>query len=450
MTPTPRPGSSLQRRLIQTVLGWVGLVWLLVLVATWLDTEHEVGELLDGHLTQAASLLVTLPLDELTRLDLPETPVLHEYQSKTVFQVWHNDALLVRSATAPSEQLAPLDSRGMVSSGVGGERWRVFSVPGRDPHVVIQVAERQEARTDVIWASLFSVVWPMGLSLPLLAALVWWAVRRSLQPLHSLSDAVSQRRPDAADPLPLARVPAEVAPLVTALNALFGRMAATLDSERRFTADAAHELRTPIAAIRMHVQVAQGAETAAEREEALASTLQGCDRATHLVSQLLQLARLDAPTAGGGTGCDLLPVLKAVVHDVSPAAEAGGHPLITEWPSESALWCPVPEALMAVVVRNLLDNAMRYSPRHSGVRLSVQSGGIEGVGVTVEDHGPGLSDADLQRLGERFFRVVGTGQSGSGLGWSIIRRVAGLYGLQVAVDRSPDFGGLRVQLRWTP
>jgi two-component system, OmpR family, sensor histidine kinase QseC len=441
---------SLQRRLMQAVLGLVGLVWLVVLAATWLDTEHEVGELLDGHLTQAASLLVSLPLDDLTRLDLPETPVLHEYQAKTVFQVWHAEQLVVRSATAPQVRLAPHLHRGMEEVRLDGALWRVFSAQGRDPHVVVHVAERLEARTDVLWASLFAVIWPMAVAFPLLALLVWWAVRHTLRPLLDLSDMVAQRRPDAADPLPLDRVPAEVKPLVDALNRLFVRTVAVLDNERRFTADAAHELRTPIAAIRMQAQVAQGATHPTECAQALAATVNGCDRATHLVAQLLELARLDAPAAGGGEGCELGEVLNRVMADQMPLAAHSGHMLLCAFDRSQPMPCPVPAGLMGTVVRNLVDNALRYSPPGTEVRLAVEALPDGRLSLAVEDSGPGLSEADLQRLGERFFRVVGSGQPGSGLGWSIIRRVAGLYGLQVTADRSPALGGLRVHIAWTP
>lgn len=452
--PDPRaagaPLPSLQRRLLQLVLGLLGLVCAIVLIATWLDTEHEVGELLDGHLTQAASLLVSLPLDDLTRLDLPETPVLHQYQTKTVFQVWHNNDLVVRSATAPLERLAPEDNLGMAERVVDGEAWRVFSATGRDPHVVVHVAERLAARTDVLWASLFAVVWPMAVAFPLLGLLVWGAVRHTLQPLVALSEVVAQRRPDAADPMPLDGVPAEVRPLVTAMNQLFARMASVLESERRFTADAAHELRTPVAAIRMQAQVAQGALDATERTEALAATVRGCDRATHLVAQLLELARLDSPDAQSGEGCQLRPVLDWVMDDLAPQA-ARHNQTIQCWVEPDEAWpCPVPAAQMFMVLRNLADNALRYSPAGSVVVLNVARSPRGGTRLTVEDSGPGLSEAELQRLGERFFRVVGSGRSGSGLGWSIVRRVAGLYRLQVATDRSPELGGLRVCIDWGP
>ena len=447
---------SLQNRLLVVVLGGVSVMWLVVALATWIDTEHEVSELLDAHLAQAAALLVSQPLDDLGHLNLSTTPNLDEYQSKVVLQVWHGDDQVVRSATAPTRPLAPFVQRGFLDVVVSGVSWRVFSAQGRDEHVVIQVAEQVQARDDVLAASLRSVLWPMTVALPLLALGVWWGVRHAIKPLRDLGWQVSHRRPDASDRLEVRDVPLEAQPLVTELNRLFDRMSSLIQSERRFTADAAHELRTPLAAIRIQAQVAQGAVDADERNEALADTLKGCDRATRLVEQLLQLARLetgvDGSTQPGGASANLGHCVQTVMAYLAPVAGQRQQKLecvpLSDEPAH-ALLCPVPEALAMVLVRNLLDNALRYSPDQARVRLRmfVQPGG--GGGFTVEDSGPGLAPDQLQRLGERFFRVVGTNQPGSGLGWSIVTRIAKQHGLTVQAARSPDLGGLSVTVAWS-
>lgn len=446
----PRAGlGSLQARLLVTVLGLVGLVWGGVVAATWLDTEHEVGELLDAHMSQAASLLVSLPLDELTRLDLSETPTLHEYQPKVVFQVWHGSELVVRSSTAPAQAMAAPGVLEFSNPVIDGHRWRVFSVRGRDEHVVIHVGEQDQARADVVLASLYSVIWPMALALPMLAFAVWGAVRWAVKPLRDLGWQVSHRQPDAADALPLTDVPKEAQPLVHELNRLFDRTASLIQAERRFTADAAHELRTPIAAIRMQAQVAQGAQDDGERREALAATVQGCDRATRLVTQLLQLARLEAETDGASqTGADLHACLGQVVTDLAAVAQGKHQRLEALLEHPTPCQCPVPEALAAVLLRNLLDNALRYSPDHARVRVHTQALAGGRTRLTVEDSGPGMAPEHLERLGERFFRVVGTQQPGSGLGWSIVTRVASLYALELRLGRSIELGGLRVEVEW--
>jgi two-component system, OmpR family, sensor histidine kinase QseC len=441
---------SLQARLLVSVLGLVSLVWLAVVVSTWWDTEHEVGELLDAHMSQAASLLVSLPLNELTQLSLSETPTLHEYQPKVVFQVLHLQDQVVRSSTAPAQPLAAQGALGFSQTVIDGQSWRVFSTPGLDEHVVIHVGEQDEARADVIWASLRSVVWPMTVALPLLALLVWGAVGWAVKPLRDLGWQVSHRQPDVADPLPLTDVPLEAQPLVQELNRLFDRTASLIHAERRFTADAAHELRTPIAAIRMQAQVAQGARDDHERNEALTATLQGCDRATRLVVQLLQLARLEAEPGATAvtTRTDVQACLRQVMADLAAVAQRR-HQWLEALPFDGEpCLCPVPEALVAVLLRNLLDNALRYSPDHARVRVQTRVWGTGRMRLTVEDSGPGLAPEHLARLGERFFRVVGTQQPGSGLGWSIVTRVATLYGLTLNLGRSDDLGGLRVDVEW--
>ncbi len=459
-----------------TVLGLVFVVWSVAAVATWHDTEHEVGELLDAHLSQAAALLVSQPLDELSRIDLPETPTLHEYQPKVVLQVWHEGTLVVRSAKAPMKPLTAPNQRGFIQVVVDGVGWRVFSAQGQDEHVVVHVAEQDQARQDVVLASMRSVIWPMAVALPFLAFGVWVAVRHALKPLSELGYQVSHRKPDASEPLADNGVPREVLPLVDALNRLFGRIAMLIESERRFTADAAHELRTPLAGIRMQAQVAQGADDVAERNDALAATLQGCDRAARLVDQLLQLARLESQADVTGHRAHVPTWVRTVAADLAPvAAKRGqqvktscretaapadtfaenvmrvGNGVGTAWYAPAgADWCPVPEGLLAILLRNLLDNALRYSP--SGAVVKVDCGVLpEGRGtLTVEDSGPGMAPDELKRLGERFFRVVGTNQPGSGLGWSIVTRIARLYGLSLTATRSPELGGLRVTVSWEP
>jgi len=285
--------------------------------------------------------------------------------------------------------------------------------------------------------------------LPLLALLLWWAVRQGLAPLRQLSQVLRQRQPQALEPVVLADMPSEIKPLVESLNALFERIDAMVASERRFTADAAHELRTPIAAIRAQAQVALGAGTdTAQRDHALQVTLAGCDRATRLVEQLLTLARLETnPNASSTTAkaTDVTAVARRVAADLAPAALARHQTLELDAHAP----CPITgdEMLVSVLVRNLIDNALRYSP--SGARIQVGVANEPGQTVLrVEDSGPGMTTEEMARLGERFYRVLGNDQPGSGLGWSIAKRIAEASGAQVQVGRSDLLGGLSVTVRW--
>ena len=458
-SPSGRVPRSLQTRLLLTVLGLLAVVWTVAVAATWFGTRHELNEQLDAHLVQVAMLLASQPMEDLESDDwLVESPLRHKYQLRVAYQVWHKGRLTARSASAPSEPLAAGAGEGLSGSDAGGTAWRVYSVRGREDDVLIQVGEQESARRHILLASLRSAVLPLLLAFPALALGIWWAVRASVRPLQRLGRAVERREPQSLVPLSVGAVPPEVQPLVTALNGLFGRMQALLESERRFTADAAHELRTPIAAIRMQAQVAQGSSDEASRQQALAATLQGCDRAMRVVEQLLQLARLEAGLEGGssgeagadraahgaGAGCDLAGVARALLAELAPQALARHQNLSLDAPA--TLPVSLAPALAQVLLRNLVDNALRYSPDGATVQVHLADAPVPQC--VVEDSGPGLPPEALGRLGERFFRVLGTGQTGSGLGWSIVQRITRLHGLEVAVDRSPALGGLRVDVRW--
>ena len=449
---------SLTRRLMAMVLGFVLAAWLVTALVAWFTTEHELSELLDAHLAQTTALLLASELDVPVEDDARPAPVLlRKYQSRVAFQIWRDGRLRARSTDAPEEPLAPAGVQGLSEQRLAGKRWRVFTAEQADARgsaITVHVAEQLSARRHVLLASLRGTLLPLLLVLPLLAVGVGWTVRRALRPLHALGHRVAARSPRALDALPQDGVPAEVQPLVDALNGLLGRVAEQVAGERRFTADAAHELRTPIAAIRMQAQVAQGATQDEERRAALDATIAGCDRATRLVDQLLQLARLEAdavdtqPAAGRDIPTDLTAVAARLVRELSDAARARGQQIRLECPPRP-VDVPMSAALTAVLLRNLLDNALRYGP--DGGTVAVQllpAQATHGVRLCVEDAGPGLSDADLARLGERFFRVLGSGQSGSGLGWSIVRRLARLHALQLHIDRSPALGGLRVTVDW--
>ena len=446
---TRRTPRSLQARLLLAVLALVLLAWAGAAALTWHEAEDEVGDLLDAHLAQTAALLRLQALDPQNPLGedpLSEAPQLDKHQTRVVFQLWREDQLLTRSKNAPNAPLTDRQKRGFADSRVDGKTWRVFVAPGNESDTRMLVGERQSARQDIVMASVTSMLKPLAWALPLLALGIWWVVRGSVRPLRQLGRDVATRQPQSLAPLETKGVPPEVLPLVAALNALFERMAELLVAERQFTADAAHELRTPIAGIRMQAQVAQGATQDAERAAALAATVRGCDRATRLVEQLLQLARLDAESNGAASAStDLTEVARAVVHDLQPLAQARAQQVELDLTGPTPV--PLPEPLARVLLRNLLDNALRYSPEGGRVTVGVYRVGTA-VAWRVEDSGPGLEPAEMARLGERFFRVLGTGQSGSGLGWSIVQRIARLHGLRVQVDRSPALGGLRVRITW--
>ena len=452
MTQVPAPLKSLQTRLLVLLLGLVTLVWLAAAVLTWFNARHELDELLDGHLAQAAALLVAQQNTADGDDGVIDAPSLHKYAPRVAFQVFHEDRLVMRSANAELQAMSPT-TRGFSTVRLRHDNWRVFATQGAQNDVQVFVGEKIASRSAILWAVMQSVLLPLLINLPLLALAGWWAVRQGLAPLRKLSQLLSQRQPQALEPVVLTAMPSEMRPMVDALNGLFERIEVMVASERRFTADAAHELRTPIAGIRAQVQVALGAGTDdAQRQHALQATLAGCDRATRLVEQLLTLARLEtaltsapASAPASATPLDLSTVARRVAADLAPLALTRQQTLTLDAPAP----CTVRgnELLIGVLVRNLIDNAIHYSPQGAHIQVNVTGDAAQAV-LQVQDSGPGMTEPEMARLGERFFRVLGHAHPGSGLGWSIVKRIAAVSGAQVQVNRSELLGGLAVSVRW--
>jgi len=454
--------ASLQARLLALLLTLICGVWVSAAVLTWIDTRHELDELLDAHLAQSAALLVAQqtnteegereyrPQHQHTynndNNDHPDAPTLHKYATRVAFQVFHEGKLTLHSGTAPltpmSQTLRGFATVELPDSG----SWRVFGAQGNEGDVQVFVGEQLRSRQSILWAVMQAVLMPLLLALPVLAVLGWLAVRRSLTPLRTLSQALARRQPQNMEPLVIANTPTEMAPVVLSLNSLLARIGQMMVAERRFTADAAHELRTPIAAIRAQAQVALGAGgDEAERNQALQHTLAGCDRATHLVAQLLTLSRLEnAGHTRPGLRVDVCQIAQRIAADLAPGALARSQLLTLDTGAPALI--AADEVLTGVLIRNLLDNALRYSPDGAQVALTVHCADGQ-VTLQVNDSGPGLPAAELARLGERFYRGLGTGQHGSGLGWSIVRRIADVYRAQVVANPSA-LGGLGVTVTW--
>ena len=442
-----RAAPSLQVRLLGLMFGVLAALWAATLALTLSDTRHELDELLDAHLAQSAALLLVRDADADDDIETPAAPILHRYAPRVAFQVWRDGRLVLRSANAPGQPFGPTAARdGFSTYGEGETRWRVFGAYDVAHRRQVYVGERLGARSEILSAVLRGVSWPLALALPVLGLATWWTVRRGLAPLRALGQALAVRSPDALAPVPLDGMFAEMLPLAASLNDLLRRIAHLLESERRFTADAAHELRTPVAAIRVQAQVARAATDDAARAHALDGLLAGSDRAARLIDQLLTLARLEAAQAPDMADVELAALVRDVMAQLAPAALAKGQEIELDAPPACAVRGNA--LLLAVLVRNLVDNAVRYAPPGAAILVQLRRERNEVV-LDVEDGGPGLEEAELARLGERFYRVPGSAAVGSGLGWSIVRRIAAAHGARVAVRRATRLGGLAVAVAFT-
>ncbi len=436
-----RSRGSLKKRLLLLALTTVVLVWAAAAAFTYYDAREEFDEILDAHLAQSASLLAVQTSHELDEIETDHAPLLHKYSRHVAVQVWEGGRVLrLHSASAPQQPLAERE-QGFSDTVIGGHRWRVFSTWDEGHKNLIHVAERTEDRDELARDIAGNLLKPLVFSLPLLAIMLWVAVARSLHPLVSLTGDVAQRQPDNLTPLDAGTTPREVVPLIERLNSLFVRIDASLQKERRFTADAAHELRTPVAAIRAQAQVARAASTDAERIHALDNAIVGCDRASHLIDQLLTLARIDALDDKVTEPCHLRPLAAEVIAAIAPAALSQDvHLELSEGEEAVVRGNPV---LLRILLRNLIDNAVRHTRRGTAVRIDLAADQGQPC-LSVSDNGPGIPESELARVAERFYRPVGTSASGSGLGLSIVKRIAEIHGASLQLAPNDDGHGLCV------
>jgi two-component system sensor histidine kinase QseC len=435
---------SLRRRLLFLLTGTVLSAWLATALFTYFDARKEIGEMLDAHLAQSAGLIAAQLEHELEDDHETALPRQYRHERKIAFQVWDRKGRLrLRSASAPETRLQS-QSEGYGDATIDGKRWRIYSRWDESRHYVVQVGERYELREELAESVAGHLLHPLYFALPVLALLIWLAVGAGLAPLAAVAREVGRRDPDNLAHIEAGNAPREIAPLVAALNALFDRLRDSLEQERRFTADAAHELRTPLAAVKTQAQVAIGATNDAERARALANVVGGADRAARLVEQLLVLARLDPQTAlPPGQAVDLLSLARQGVAEIAPAAAAKG--VEVGLAAGEAAQVAGDAVLLAVLLRNLLDNAVRYTPAGGEVEVSVRRAD-GGVVLAVVDNGPGIPEAERGRVFDRFHRLLGSGEEGSGLGLSIVRRIADLHRAQVRLDAGPAGRGLRAEV----
>jgi two-component system sensor histidine kinase QseC len=285
--------------------------------------------------------------------------------------------------------------------------------------------------------------------LPVLLLLIWLSIRRGLEPLGKLTHEIAARKPDDVLPLNAAEVPSEVRPLVDSLNALLGRIASSMEGERRFTANAAHELRTPLAAIQAQAYLVRNADSEPERQGAVAQLQRGIARAIRLVSQLLTMARLDPQHAlPDRQPMDLREVAEAVCADLAPLALQRQQTL--ELQAEPDLPPLSGNAdMVSMLVSNLVDNAQRYTQAGGHIRVGVAS--VAGaVCLRVEDDGPGIPPHLRERVFERFYRVAGPDQTGTGLGLAICQRIAELHAATIQLQSGAQGVGTVALVRFVP
>jgi two-component system, OmpR family, sensor kinase len=420
------------------------LLWLLALVvaglslAGWLIYRQalvEANELFDYQLQEIAAALPSEPFSQV--LGAPT-----EGDEGIVIQIWNRNGGLMYFSH-PRAPLEPRAELGFKTEHTGRGDWRVYSAIVGDN--VVQLAQPLIVRNRLAASVALRTLWPLIALLPFLGVAVWIVVGRGLRPLGRVARAVETRQPDALEPLSDLRLPVEVQPLVDALNGLLKRLAAALDTQKAFVADAAHELRTPLAAVQIQAQLVARARDEGERREALDDLLAGVTRANRLAEQLLALARAEPERTLAAAEVDLSALLGAALASYAPLAQRRGIDLGLVRNDAAAVTGDADALRM--LFGNLLDNAVKYTP--SGGRIDVALSRDERGQACVEigDSGPGIPAAERERVFDRFYRDTSarerTDVTGTGLGLAIVKRVAERHGARVTLGESA-MGGLLV------
>lgn len=441
---------SIRRRLVVILIGLFIVTWFGTFAATYAAATHRIGTLFDAQLAHDAGALFVIVERESVSVSgsvasrqIPiESP---RFRKVLAFAVWRRERLVLRSDNSPD--IVRPTVAGYASAALNGHEWRGFTLLNPQRAITIWVGEPFSLRDRMIDEITRDVLLPMLLALPLLAVAVWWGVGRGLAPVARVAMEVARRSPLNLKPVGAEVVPSEIYPLVDKLDDLLARLREAFDLERRFTADAAHEIRTPLASIRTHTQVALRATGDAQRRQSLEQVIEGVDRATRVIEQLLTLARLDREALEGQfVMVHLGSLTDEVLAVLRPEAEAK-HTRLGLQTGEGAEVKGNPVAL-GIMLRNIIDNAIRYTPAGGAVKVKVGHAD-QRVILTVTDNGPGIPRDDRARVFDRFYRGMNTGGFGCGLGLSIAQRVAELHGASIVLADAPSGGGLQVTVRWS-
>jgi two-component system OmpR family sensor kinase len=436
---TAAPSHSLRRRLLGSVMTAIVLAALFQAISAYRGALKQADTMFDYHLQQMAYALRGGP-----PLAVPLLESDGNNGVDYVIQIWGADGAQLFQST-PRLALPPHAVLGFSDITLGGSRYRVYSV--QTPEQTIQIAQDMDDRESRARALAARAVLPMAAIAPLLMLVLWWIIRRSLDPLERTRQQVAARAVDDLSALPEDGLPDEVRPLVQEINLLFGRLHTAFDAQKAFVANAAHELRSPLTALKLQAQALARSNDETTREQAATRLHQGIERAIRLMNQLLALARHEG---GNETGLamqrlNLQDLVQQAVAEVLPQAQERSIDMGLV-PAQPA-WVRGDADALLILLRNLLENAVKYTPPHGQVDVHIDHH-ADGTTLAVEDSGPGVPPQERERVFDRFYRGTQAAATGSGLGLAIARAIADRHAATLTLERSARLGGLRVAVHF--
>jgi signal transduction histidine kinase len=450
----PVPGRRLS--LLAALFGRTGLVLVVVIlsvgVIAFFTAQERVEKVYDGQLIIGANVLRALMTDELReqsgrvgeqQLEIDDSVLLSpedrrafdDYAEWRMFRIWRGDRITIRSDTGPppislaaadgfSEQRAP-----------NGDRWRIYTLRVAPYGIAVQVGERTDIRAVLVREIAVGTALPLLLLVPLIAGLLWLSLKDGLGALRLLMTEIGRRSVRDLSPLLLEPWPRDLHPLVRAINRLFARIERAVQHERSFLDSAAHQLRTPLAAVKLQTQLIAGETDPKEREALTRRLTESVDRAAAMTDSLLTLARLETRSrAGEGPRSDLRAETVGAIADLAPLAARRDVELSFEGPDAAPSGDPV---LLRLIAANLIENAVNHAPAGTEVEVRLSHGPV-GLRLWVCDHGPGIPPGERKKVLQRFYRGAAGKREGSGLGLSIVAEAVRLLHGKLVLDDRPD------------
>ncbi|MEC7118458.1 MAG: ATP-binding protein [Pseudomonadota bacterium] len=450
---------SLNQRLLILLLSATVTVWTVSSISIYWTVKHEAQEIFDQALAETAHALLSLHVGHFQHDQSTNLPdIAHgQHSERIVFQIWRRDGqLLYRSTGISSEPIIPLiaptddethesrdqdidsdDAYALIK--INREIYRSFVAWDQHGQFQVQIAERDDIRQQIFDETAMHLLNIALLFLPILALLILILVKISLRPLQQLTQRIDMQAIDDLQPIQPQQTPPELRPMVDALNQLLHKINQSFERERRFTANAAHELRTPLAAIRLHAQVLQGARNPTEAVEAALDIQHGVDRCTRLMEQLLVLARLDPQhQANEQQPLDLAQQIATVATQHAYLLEQQHITLQLNTPPTPVIGNP---DQIEILLRNLLDNAIRYGGTHKSIWISCGLNAQQQAYLSIEDQGIGIPPTKRDRVFDRFYRLPDATSTGSGLGLSIVGQIAQLHQAKIKISHGRDQRG---------
>jgi two-component system sensor histidine kinase QseC len=444
--------TSIRRRTLTLIIGLMLAGLAVISLLNLHDSNHEIAEVYDAQLAQNARLLqgvMRMPMASKEHADLYQAfnqalseaePRVdgHPYETKIAFQVWNpKNEVLVHTASAPSFSAPPKMPGFSNIVDLNNRHWRAFLLEDKQNGFRIWVGERDDVRSDLVDRIVRHTLWPNILGSLMLAAMIWLAIGWGLKPLVNMAATLRARHSGSLEPLQLTPLPTELEPMQAALNRMLAQIQEVMGRERRFIADAAHEMRTPLAVLRVHAQNLMEAGSEEDRRASLEHLIAGVDRTSRLVNQLLTMARIE-PEAGIQTPApiDLAVTVRDSLVQLTPWLLSKDLELVFDVTADISP-ARVDPAAIDIALNNLVTNAANFSPPHGviTVRLSKKDNRYE---LSVEDEGPGIKEEDRERLFERFYSR-GNDQ-GAGLGLTIVQAIANRLGGRVRLENRTPVG----------